>query len=542
MQVTLNSIVSPQRMTSVMNITGTGQVLIAANDPGTGKTMDEYLLYAQNNSTNGSGLKIEHVDTKEFNEREIRFKKGSVRTQEDSITGILAKDTDISGWLFKSGTEIIFKTNGQVEHGVLAKDTDSDGFLFKAGTEVVFNRAGKLVQGTLVNDTTIGQYVFKAGTAVTLNRIDVFQERIEPLCGVLASDTKIGCWVFPAGFVVKFDTNGDLSSVVLGQDMEIDGYLFRKGTSVEFKDGRMVSGVLAKETKIGKHMCSAGVMVRLGPDGSLIGLTLIQDTMVDGYPFKGGTEVSFNYVDELKGTLARDTEIDGFFFKAGTEFEFGTDSCGVLAQDVQMERCILPAGTRIRYHFYDHKVCAAFFDKDTEINGVLWKKGTETNFTDEGDIWRGTIARDTNIGGYLFKRDTEVELLGTDKVSRGILAQDTEINGYLFAGGTTFQFAYYAMPQSGTLAKDTEIDGHLIKGKTDVHFHYTGKLSQGILAKDMEINGYLMKGGTETTFYDDGTIKTGTLAKDTWVGFHRVRAGAMIYFNKDGSVDSCSEY
>ena len=222
----------------------------------------------------------------------------------------------------------------------------------------------------------------------------------------------------------------------------------------------------------------------------------------------------------------------------------------------------------------------ATLEKDTLINGILFKKGTEVDYDGSGKnrLSSGTLAKDQKIGGATYAANTSVAFYESGKLMWGILQKNTNIKGIKLKGlGYFFENGKI---KSGTLAEDITIDNkNLIKNtqfsidengklkniimpkeqiiqniklpaKTIVYFYETGEVHELTFQEDTNLNGIWFKGGYPTIevpdqiitarypvkFYKSGKILEGISAKNQIVQGQKIEKEKKIIFDEDEKI------
>ena len=130
---------------------------------------------------------------------------------------------------------------------------------------IVFHASGRLAKGVLRESTWIGEYSFKPDTAIELAED-----------GKVVSGTVLGTYAddrgtIPNGSELRFDSRGQIYSAILGDNADVQGFRFPKGSKVVFRDdGNLFEVTLSRKTKIGQTFRKSGETIRFDEDSDPI--------------------------------------------------------------------------------------------------------------------------------------------------------------------------------------------------------------------------------------------------------------------------------
>jgi len=255
--------------------------------------------------------------------------------------GILNKDIEIDGWIFKAGTVLEFHSNGKVHYGTLAASNeryeahfsiykikkDHKVFFSKSGDltigynfyvgrlnfpysldvvegSVIFREKGKLygiyVSGHDSVSVNRTNYALKANSYLSVHDVDLHRNSSVQRCEFadpidyfgFKSDPSysVEFWQGPSIFVA-----GPLSKLWLARDVREQGYHILAGNNLELhRSGRLAVFTLGSDTTIGAIPAKAGDLIWLYESGRLELLFSSEDVTIAGKVYPAGTFLRFD--------------------------------------------------------------------------------------------------------------------------------------------------------------------------------------------------------------------------------------------------------
>ena len=178
-------------------------------------------------------------------------------------------------------------------------------------------------------------------------------------------------------------------------------------------------------------------------------------------------------------------------------------------------------------------------EKDTEIQGIYFRRGTCLRLTSEGRIFDAKLHEAHTIQGFLYYPGTTIYFDKFGNVSSIRLGRNQRIRDIEFRNETDIHFN-----QDGTLGlvilgRDQEIQGnYFIKG-SQVYFDETGHLNKAYpFIEGQKIAGYATMLRWPVTFYPSGKVYSLCLAKDQIIQDIPCLAGEFKYvdFYESGNL------
>jgi hypothetical protein len=211
-------------------------------------------------------------------------------------------------------------------------------------------------------------------------------------------DGTIGTVTIPAGSLLSLP-GGRLGALVPPSDLPVGSCVFRAGTAITFRHGRVAGGVLAKEVEIGGIPCAAGYHLRLAyrtPDAppTLYTATLARDVEISGVPCAGGRHVVLYGTELASAYLSRSFVAGGIRFRAGTSLSGvlpSTPRAGTLDEDCDVDGVPCGAGSEIRLS-PRLQPTAFTLSRDHRIDGVPCLAGQCIQTRSDADGFRYVLA------------------------------------------------------------------------------------------------------------------------------------------------------
>ena len=188
-------------------------------------------------------------------------------------------------------------------------------------------------------------------------------------------------------------------------------------------------------------------------------------------------------------------------------------------------------------------------EEDSEVQGILYRKGQMVRFNNNGLVMFGMLAKDTplNVGKnkVTFLAGTNPYFDSDGSVSDGILAGAQNIQNIKFDSGTRLNFHNNGAIWMAHHLKDINVNGIIFKGGM-TYFNYNGTIRHGTLTEDANLQAggtkVKFKGGSEIDCHDTGSVRIGTLAEDSLLqtpkGKMKFKDGTYVEFSGDGRVRS----
>lgn len=141
------------------------------------KPLKEAQLYNGVNIPKGSiffydpqGNVLGVIASEDIEYRNIRFKKGQLRFHDVGISvGSLTSDQYIDGVKYSAdGIGPFFNKNGEVVNATLAEDAEISGIVYKGGTQIQFYSKGKVKSGTVEKEVTVQGKTFSPNSRIRL--------------------------------------------------------------------------------------------------------------------------------------------------------------------------------------------------------------------------------------------------------------------------------------------------------------------------------------------------------------------------------------
>lgn len=308
----------------------------------------------------------------------------------------------------------------------------------------------------------------------------------------------------------RLDDKGDLIEAVLASDQVVHQVPCMGGTEISITyEGVLTMATLAQDLGAGTRVFKRGCVISFSEDPGEIGdIELAGDHEVDGHPCASGTKVEFQSGGALRSlTLSRATTFEraprlyrGREIPAGSTLTFAPDGSVESVQE--------PAGKRPPEPF--DRPAAARPERAT-ARGIVFAAREETLFTDEGELWRGTVADDCVVDGVPVRGGSRVRL-HDGKLAEATLGSDHELPLTSGEGAPTATFA------AGTKVVITS----------------RGRVTEGTLAQDEVIGGLRCRGGAVFEPFSDGAVARCTLSAASEIGGVSIPAGAEVWLDHDG--------
>lgn len=439
------------------------------------------------------------------------YKSGEVLRADETFEYAAGKTA-----VFKAGTIIEFYDNGHVKSGVLFEDTllkfdDRTAVTFKKGSKVTFNSNGLVASGTLLNDSSLPY---------------------------LKTRPNVG---------LPFINTDGMSTMFKGE------------SEISFRDGCVLSGVLAKSTTLryakGKLVEFKDATVVEFDDNGLVKTGILsQDSPLQfilDENTKGETHAYFKR--NLAVTFQEDGMVLTGVLREDTELQYADDKWAIFQENTPVtfsDKGYVRSGTLGEY-------CKLKYGENME-NGFA--RGSEVIFNELGYVVSGILGSDLNAQGGIFRSDAPITFWENGKVKSATLRYDSFLT---YAGGKTAQFKMDTLAEfddrgwvtQGTLKYYQELpytnrnyyNKVTMAPDTIVRFEKDGYVSEGTLYRD-EILPYTankttaFKAGTVVTF-DNWYVKSGTLKNDTVLPTSEsttqdCKANSQVTFDSSGYVIS----
>jgi hypothetical protein len=195
--------------------------------------------------------------------------------------------------------------------------------------EAWFNRKGGLFAATLSREQSFGMRRFGVGSFVRYYG----KQKDGRLADVrLGEDQEVDGLACRRGALVMFDRKQRLSSLELANDCEVDGIPCAGGHHLEFQNGRLSGAILAREHVLIDRKFPRGTWAYF-VEGRLRSVMLQEDMDIDGIPVQAGPGVEFHDNGRPRRlVLARSHSVLGRRYEKGTLLQFDRDGQLVYAQ------------------------------------------------------------------------------------------------------------------------------------------------------------------------------------------------------------------
>ena len=324
---------------------------------------------------------------------------------------------------------------------------------------------------------------------------------------------------------------------VLTQDTNIDGVLYKGGTTVVLNEnGKVASGTLAQDTHIQPVEREGAPSAQFFKDGAA----------QTGLLLKGDTPVLFHKNGQVQeGTLATDIQTDGAIFDTGATLTFDEDgrvekSC-LKASDARVKGIKFQVGSKLCLHA-NGNVMMGTLGETASIHGTDYAVGTRLWFGENGEVTQaidgqGNIEIHMPGGQVVYGVEGSESFNDAGVLNKITLSKPLDLEGVKYDSGTRIVLNDEGKVISATITvADEAVQGIPLKPGETVMLHKNGTVAGGELFEDARIRGVTYQGGTEIALYDNGRVKSGTIVNSATIQKIKLKASSEVAFYDNGRL------